>query len=159
MQERTKVTGALVERQPKSYILALVTSSLPETACVTGMKVYLSKEKAPTVAAAPAARTARRGKAEPKKDLFFTEMEIVGLATTDIDVQEIMTNLSASTLSRSVSLVYTQDKQMDIKDPVTNKVVEQRVFRDFKLRISFNPDVDVMNILAESRRNDLAFLY
>ena len=155
-QEKTKMTGELVERQPRSYILALVTNALPETACVVSLKLYSTKEKAPVAPVASGART--RGKEKPK-EVFVTEMEITGLATTDLDVTMIMTNLKASPLMRTVNLLHTQDKQMDIKDPVTGKVVEQRVFRDFKLRVSLNSDVDVMDLLAEQRKTVLAFLY
>jgi len=147
MQEKTRVTGSLVEHQPKSYVLALVTNSLPETACVTSLKMAIKKVTIQPDKNAP--KPARGQKPEVKKDIFFTEMEIIGLATTDLDVSMLMEKLSASPLIDKVDLVYSQDKQIDIKSPVTEKVVEQRVFRDFKLRVALSPDVDVMDILTD----------
>jgi len=143
MQEKNKVTASLVERQPKSYVLALLTNSLPETACITSMKLT------PKQAAANNPNQ-RPGRGPAAKDSTFTEIELMGLAVTDMDVAEMMTKLSSSPLVNKVDLIYSQDKQLDITDPVTNKIVTQRVFRDYKLRIALSPDVDVMDLLGSS---------
>jgi len=151
MQEKTKITSSLVERQPRSFILGTVTNAMPDTACITSYKLQIKKQAAEKPA--PGTRVARN--APKAEDKFATELEISGLATTDLDVTAFMTNLQASPLVKSADMAHSKDKKVDIKDIRTNKKVGERVFRDFKVRVVLH-DTDVMDIIAEQKKSEFS---
>jgi len=151
MANKAELTTGLLERQPRSYLLAVVTNCMPETACIETLKLYPKKV---IIAPAPMAEGEKSKNRKPakgeKKDRTVVEMEITGLAATDVDVSTLMANLSMSPLSESVDLAYSQDKQIDITDPKTEKVLDKKTFREFQVRMVLKTGVDVLDIIGQT---------
>jgi len=150
MAHKAELTTNLLERQPRSYLLAMVTNCMPETACIETLRLYPKKIIiAPTPPAEGEPQNRRGAKAE-KKERSVVEMEITGLASTDVDVSTLMANLSMSPLSESVDLAYSQDKPIDIKDPKSDKVLDKKTFREFQVRMVLKPGVDVLDFVGQT---------
>ncbi|HPD48540.1 MAG TPA: PilN domain-containing protein [Anaerohalosphaeraceae bacterium] len=130
MMKTMLMTAELLEPVPRSVILAGLTNSLP--AGVSLLEVNLvEKETATAAAASPASGGASRYKAASAKPAapepvapkeVETNIEIKGIAPSDIEVATYIARLGDSVLLESVSLVESKEHKID----------ETR-FREFKL--------------------------
>ncbi len=132
MLRKAELTASLMERVPRSHLLAVVTNALPETACLTDFT--LDRKKVVRAAAPADAKKPAKG-APLKVDQPVVFMEISGTAGTDVDVARFMANLARSPLASAVELDYTQEK-----------AAENVTFREFKVRVELRSDVDVMSL-------------
>jgi Tfp pilus assembly protein PilN len=122
MEAKARTTDALQERVPRSYLLGVITNSLPEGASLLDMQLQLKQ----VPSKAPGAKGANP---------TLVEMEIRGLAGTDVDVAKFIATLAANPLIASVDLVYSQQK-----------TVEQVQLREFQLRSELKSGVDVLDV-------------
>ena len=143
MLHKAELASRLLERVPRSTLLAAVTNALPHNASLTQFNITPKQ----IIANAPPTRKEsaeskfqkiqdqRMG--QPQSTTVFI-MEATGLAGTDVDVAKFIANLISNPLLTGVDLVYSQEK-----------VVEGRMVREFQVRMEVKPDIDVMDFTRE----------
>jgi len=149
MISKAKATGALLERVPRSYLLAILARALPEGASL--VKVELKAGTAKRQQAAPAKETSKFEAAKKKQEKAADSsepqvppmlVEVTGLAATDVQVAGFIANLNSNPLLASVDLDYSQDKTLNDRKSSDAKI---RV-REFRVTIELRPNVDVMDL-------------
>jgi Tfp pilus assembly protein PilN len=143
MAHQAEVTASLLERVPRSYLLAEFTNSLPAGVSLIdmGLDSRVKQAAAPAVAKTPfeqkkAELEAKSGKAAAapvqQAKLYDVAIKLTGVARTDVQVAQFINKLSRSTLLRDVNLVI-----------VDQFVVDQDQVRKFTLEMTLNPDATV----------------
>ncbi len=135
------MTSGLIEKVPRSIILACLTNNMPTGVSLLELKIE-EKEitiKTPKQAARTAGAAAAAAAAPPQK-IIETVVNISGIAPSDIGVANYIARLSESILLDRVSLVESKERKIDdIK------------FRQFKLNAYIKGDIlltreDISNI-------------
>lgn len=143
---KAKATAALLERVPRSYVLATITRALPKHAALTELTLKPVRRTQPR--RAPAKKRTKFAAAKKKKQakkppVMIMTLEVVGWAATDLQVSRFISNLLGSPLLSSVDLDYTKDKQIKAKE---KDKPDMRV-REFKVIMELYPDVDVIDLV------------
>ena len=143
---RAELAASLVEKVPRSNILAEFTNSLPPGLSLLNLSME-SKERAsappPAMTAFEQKRAALEGRAAnatvaPRVYDVFIKLE--GIALTDVQVGDFMEKLKRSSLFREVNLIYTeQTKEKD----ATGK--NEETLRKFQIELTLNPNAEVVN--------------
>lgn len=128
MMKTMVLTAELLEPVPRSVILAALTNNLPGGVSLIEMSL---KEKETTAAAtAPVTKgkyqavgTKTETVAEQPAKSTETDIEIVGIAPSDIEVANFISRLSDSMLLENVSLVESKEHK-----------IEETRFREFRLQ-------------------------
>jgi Tfp pilus assembly protein PilN len=143
---RAELAASLVEKVPRSNILAEFTNAMPPGLSLVNLLME-SKERA---SAAPPAMTAfeqKRAALEgrtlnapiaPKVYDVFLRLE--GIALTDIQIGDFMEKLKRSPLFREVNLIYTEE--ITQKDAHTKS---EEKLRKFQIELMLNPNAEVVN--------------
>lgn len=142
LRRKAKMTASLVERVPRSTILAVITNARPSNLAIVELGLVETKKKSsapPGTTGTKFAAALEQRTAQPARRTV--EMRVVGLATTDVEVARFIANLARNPLIQSVDLVYTEDK-----------LVDERSAREFELTLVLTPDVDAVDIAREARR-------
>lgn len=135
MLDKASRTSSLLEKVPRSNILAAVANALPEnssllkfemkpsrgTAVVAKAKTKYEQEKSKTAAGAAAAGNTVE---QPPRQMVLT---LTGLAGTDADVARFITSMKSCPLIDSPDLVYSQEKKF--KDVVVREFQVTMVVR------------------------------
>ena len=138
---KVELSTDLLERVPRSHLLARLTNCLPQKASLTGLVLKLEDVEvpAPASAAGPAGAAAgEQDKAKGGKNAKGTTkvkvwtFRIDGLAPTDVEVAEYMTRLSADPLFRVVDLQYSEEFPYR----------EGTTMRKFQLSFRLSPDAE-----------------
>jgi Tfp pilus assembly protein PilN len=140
MMKTALLTAELIEPVPRSLIVALLTNSLPESVSLSKIEIVQKASPTPKLSQYDALKAAAAPKS-PGQD-FITELEIEGLAASDIGVADYIANLSKSNMLENVSLV--QSKQ---KDSGSGS------YREFKLTSQIRGSFTVSNDEIEKIRN------
>ncbi len=134
MVRKAELDLALLEKVPRSYLLALVTNALPKQTAITQVSIETIKP-----ASAPVRRYTRRGSASaapaPSKAPPATpqiQAKITGLAGTDVELAKFIANLARNPLTGSVDLVYSQEK-----------MIGEISVREFQVILKLKPDASV----------------
>lgn len=122
MAHQAEVTASLLERVPRSYLLAEFTNSMP--AGVSLLDLTLDARVRQT--AAPVAKTPfeqkkaeleakKKGPAPPvaQAKLYDVGMKLTGVAQTDVQVAQFINKLSRSKLLSDVNLVIVDQFKLD----------------------------------------------
>jgi Tfp pilus assembly protein PilN len=146
--QHAELAAALVERIPRSNILAEFTNCMPPGASL----LELTMDSRPRVTAAPTGTAFEMKKRElearqkaatsapetPKLDVY---LKITGIAENDVQVSDFISKLNQSRLFRDVNLVvsemYMQDKVADL--------------RRFQIEMMLNPDAEVREVAADGK--------
>jgi Tfp pilus assembly protein PilN len=126
---KAQMAAELLERVPRSYLLASLTNALPVGTSLTAVKLTTAKSQAAVAAAAAAAaptrnkfktrdaaRTAQGGEAAAEKVKTtppLVTVEVTGLAETDVQVAEFIYNMRENPLMKSVELVFSEQRAVD----------------------------------------------
>jgi Tfp pilus assembly protein PilN len=152
------MTATLIEPVPRSILLACLTNNLPGGVSLTALEMK-EKEKPKAAAVSPAQTKAAAGSAGKKtgyqKPAEKTaaessaaaqepevNLEIKGLAPSDIEVANYIANLSASILLDQVQLVQSEER-----------VIDGLKFREFRLTARLKPNLKLTRKDIESIRN------
>ena len=136
------MTSSLVERVPRSTILAAVTNACPKNLSLLELKLRTENKK--KAVAETSRRKTKYATTAKKRGLgkepvrTIVKMTIIGLAGTDLEVAQFMTNLARYRLIESVDLVETKQK-----------VVDDRTVREFEITANLMSDVDAIDIVGE----------
>ncbi len=129
---QAELTGSLLEKLPRSFLLAEITNALPEGVSLVDLGLESRLQAAP--AAAPtrtafekrAAAASAADNAGPRR--FDAMMRITGIADTDMQVAQLMNRLSRSALLNDINLVVSD--QLDRSDSRLRK---------FQIEMKVNP--------------------
>ncbi len=148
MLEKAEVTTALVEKVPRSILLAELINRMPEDLTLTDFDL-IGKRIHRAVAASPkdtrpkprslADRSGPRGTKEntpkPSPPSFEFTLEMVGLAATDNEVADYHASLLRSELLDRVDLMFSSETTID---DVT--------MRQFRIEAKLKPNADARHI-------------
>jgi len=159
MTALAKSTASLLERVPRSYVLAMVAQALPEHCSL--VKVELKPNLKKLVAKASRGPKGSKFEAVKKKQQGPRSTEriqppmmlvVTGHAATDVQVASFIKNLHGNPLLSSVDYNFSQDKALKSTRPDSPKI---RV-REFKVTMELRPNVDVIDLLNPDRRSESA---
>ncbi len=148
MLEKAQSTSMLLERVPRSYLLAVVANSLPPKASLLEINLYPKQIIAPPDPTKDAKFAAKSGQNAAPASRIIVEMEVSGLAETDVGVARFIANLARCPLAESVDLIYSQEKAIEIKN-AKGDVVAKPLMREFQVRMVLRNDVDVIDVIGK----------
>jgi hypothetical protein len=144
METQAALSASLLEKVPRSYLLAEITNSLPPNVSLIDFnltsaaknappnpaqyKTVYEQKKAEIEAAKIAAATAGQTK------IFEVTMKVTGMAENDVQVAQFMNQLAKSKLLRDVNMVVSDEFQPSPKD---------EKLRKFVIEMTLNPDAEV----------------
>lgn len=134
----------LMERVPRSSLLAVVTNSLPKHASLIRFDMETQKKESESQSGSAGAKKATKF-AKVSSDRLTSSsqaavtVKITGLASTDVEVARFIANMARNPLMKSVDLVYSQEKLLDKNDPLV---------REFQVKAELQQDVDAINIVG-----------
>jgi|SRR5687768_646837 Tfp pilus assembly protein PilN len=140
MAMQAELTSSLIEKVPRSFLLAELTNSLPTGVSLVDLVLDSRKRSAPPPAApkgsfeVKAAGTAGAKPAAPQVQpiLYDVTMKVTGIASNDVQVAQFITKLNASRLLRDVNLVISDEfKSGDDK------------LRKFQIEMTLNPSAEI----------------
>lgn len=136
MARQAELSQSLLEKAPRSYILAQITNSLPPSVSLLDFELQ-SKKKAVT----PPAQTKfekHRDKLkdqntppQPQPQQYDVLLKITGVAGTDVQVAQFMGKLLQCPLFQDVNLAYSQEYKSD-----------RELLRKFEIDMMLNPDAE-----------------
>lgn len=160
LRERGEITQLLIERVPRSVLLAEITNRMPGNVTLTQFEMT-SRRVMPAVTPVdeppPAPKSlsdklglgddGEKAKVEPprpKPPRLEFSLIIEGLAISDTEVADFQSNLKQCPLLERVDLISTVES-----------VTDEVAMRKFRLEASIRPDADVAMIKpVESKRKD-----
>jgi Tfp pilus assembly protein PilN len=142
--EKAKQSGTLLERVPRSYLLATVTNALPGDCSLTKLEI---KAVQTTVAAAAKAKSKYEAEkaalavgavTQSSREVVLT---VTGMAGTDGEVAGFIAAMQRCPLIATADLVYSQEKKVESGD---TKTTEAPVLaREFQVLMHLRADVDL----------------
>lgn len=150
MFEKAELASALVERVPRSILLAELINRMPDKLALLEFDMKSEKLKPPPP---PAGAKDPKGRLAVKNDKIKTKQEapepvqkvepprykvtiaMTGVAPTDEELSKYMAELNAYALLRDVTLEYTEQKE-----------IEGQEMRKFKINMSLDGSADVRRI-------------
>lgn len=161
MLERAELAAALVERVPRSILLAELINRMP--AEVSLLEFNIESEKVRQIVRTEAAdqpkgsggrlapaRGATRGEAaaagaiKVQAPKYMVDITLVGVARTDRDVASFLAELNGYELLSDVALNYSEETSLD-----------GVVLREFRIRMKLDPDADIRDVDPLSKPRDL----
>jgi Tfp pilus assembly protein PilN len=149
MLQKAELASALVERVPRSILLAELVNRMPDRLSL--LELHLSsKEITPRKPVkndseksggrlkpkrAATKSEAAEEKAKIEAPMYQVDLELIGVAPTDLEVSHYLVELNAYTLVQDVKLEYSEEKE-----------IEGQTMREFKLRLRLDPTADVRDI-------------
>ncbi len=148
MINKAELAAALVERVPRSILLAELINRMPPRLGL--LELHLSSDRIKpvrgtvergglgTLDAPQRARTKEEAMAEARKlepPKYDVVIEMVGVAPTDLEVSSYKGDLASYALLDEVELLYTEEKEL-----------EGRRIREFRIRARLDPDADVRQV-------------
>ena len=143
MAHQAELTASLLEKVPRSFVLAEITNGLP-----TGISLLDLSLDAKVVTNAPVAKTAfdiRKAEIDAGKPLsgiasaqprvYDVTMRATGIAETDVQVAQFITKLNKSPMLKDVNLLYT--------DEYTTGSEKTIKLRKFQIEMSLNPNAQI----------------
>jgi len=113
MLRKARLTTRLLERVPRSYLLAVVTNALPRGASLAQFELESKRHETTVVSKKKTryAKAAARKQAETtsRRDVTLT---ITGRAGTDVEVARFIASVARCPLMESVDLVYSEEKEV-----------------------------------------------
>lgn len=146
MLEKARSTSTLLERVPRSYLLGVLTNSLPAHASLQQVSLYPKQVITPVETPKDPKFAAKSG--QQNTSLMIVEMEVTGLADTDVGVAKFIAALARCPLAESVDLVYSQEKPIEVKDS-KGAVVARHQLREFQVRMVLRSNVDVIEVIGK----------
>ncbi|MFA6133123.1 MAG: PilN domain-containing protein [Phycisphaerae bacterium] len=146
MLRKAEMTARLLERVPRSTLLAVVTNALPRQASLTQFQL-IPKLVVRAEPVRPAGETTDKfnriqdQRSNPPQSTYTYSIEVTGMAGTDVEVAKFITNLVRNPLLTSVDLAYSQEK-----------LVNERPVREFQVKMEVRSDIDVMDVLQNTER-------
>lgn len=136
MLKKADMTAQLLERVPRSYLLAAATNALPPGGSMTCFE--LSTRRHDTAVISNEAKTryeAAARKKIKKSSRMDVTLTVTGLAGTDVEVARFIAEMARCPLMDTVDLVYSEQKE-----------VNSVVMRKFQVVMRLKADADVRQV-------------
>ncbi len=145
--KKAKATAALLERVPRSYLLAVLTQALPKNASLTEVKLdpkrkILGQNSKLVKKSSKFAAAKGKKKQAPVPQIVVT-VEVTGLAATDVEVARFLANLLRNPLLTNVDLGYSQEKVLRARQ----KDLPDLNVREFQVTMELRENVDVIDLI------------
>ncbi len=139
MQDKAQLSAMLTEPIPRSLLLATITNNLP--AGVSLLSYNLDTREIKVAQPKPvASKTTAKSSASKKKSSepevpvipvkkFETEVKFIGLAGSDLEVAQLISDLSKSNLMANVSLKYSEEF-----------IRQESTYKRFEISAVMNPE-------------------
>ncbi len=140
MLRKAELTAVLIERVPRTLLMAEMINHMPETMSLRHMKLE-TRQLTGSVRARTAMQRERQrlGQNEEQDTIQAPETEltlsVVGLAPTDVEVAQFMSALGAHRLFNDVSLRSSEQTRVD-----------ERALREFRVDMKIRQDLDLQNV-------------
>ncbi|MFA9476907.1 PilN domain-containing protein [Phycisphaerales bacterium AB-hyl4] len=140
MIHKAQVTGVLLERVPRSLLMAELINHMPATLSLTEMDLETRELRTTTRPRTAIEREQQRLASRSKANDMFSQIEVpetemtvnlVGVAPTDVEVARFMTALGRHNMFYDVNLLFSEQ----------TTISEQRM-RQFRIELKVNQDVD-----------------
>lgn len=146
LARQAELAASLIDRVPRSKVLAELTNRLPTGVSLTDLEMTRKKRAAPVVTKTAFAKRKSGAKGKtvelpPAPDQFDVQVQVVGVAGSDQQVSAFMESLQNSGLFSAVELLYSS--QLDRAETDTRK---------FNLDLTLNPAADIRPV-ANARKN------
>jgi Tfp pilus assembly protein PilN len=150
MAQQAELTASLLEKVPRSFVLAEITNGLPSGVSLLDFGLEAKRRNVVPVATAANKTIFAQKQAEIEKEkaekklasdpalqprVYDVTMKITGIADTDIQVSQFITKLNRSPLFRDVNLLISDQFDRD-----------GRTLRKFQIELTLIPDADVSNV-------------
>ncbi|HEV7300190.1 MAG TPA: PilN domain-containing protein [Tepidisphaeraceae bacterium] len=160
MARQAELTDSLLERVPRSYLLAEITNAMPSGISLLDLALDSKAKAAPVVvktqfeekrAKAKAAKVAKGEAAAPpppapkQYDVF---LRVTGIADNDVQVAQFISRLNGSDLLKDVNLVISDEFQK-VRNSTGEKTGDK--MRRFQIEMSLRPDAEVMSTTDKTR--------
>ena len=139
MLDKAKRSAALMERMPRSYLLAMLSNALPDGASLKSVRMAMRTVAAPASAQPKTKAAAVKAKAKPRAPKVAVVLSINGRATTDVQVARFIARLAAHPLTDVVDLAYSKESDGQQKTAT----------REFQLTVMLKPDADVLDAIRD----------
>jgi len=147
---KAELTASLMERVPRSYLLAVVTNALPQGASLT--KFDLERKRVTVIAKSTNKGSKKKTKfatvsqqRSARSQPYVIAVNVTGLAGTDIQVAKFIAAVAGNPLAKTVDLIYSQEK-----------FVDKVTMREFRIKIDLRTNVDVIDILRDNSATEIA---
>jgi len=144
MLDKAKRSAALMEKMPRSYLLAMLTNSLPEGASIQSLRMATQVVVEPDAAKPKNKAAALRAASSAKPPQLSVVLNVSGKASTDVQVARFIARLAAHPLTDVVDLSYSRESR-DAKD---------KGAREFQLTVMLKPDADVLDAIQAEAVED-----
>jgi Tfp pilus assembly protein PilN len=136
MAEQAELSQSLLEKAPRSYLLAQITNSMPAGVSLLDLQMTSKRKAAPV---APQTQFQKHGKSLKDKDAtpppqpqtYDVHLELTGVAGTDVQVAQFMGKLLQCRLLQDVNLAYSQEFKQN-----------NQMLRKFEIEMMLNPDAE-----------------
>jgi Tfp pilus assembly protein PilN len=153
LAHQAELTASLLERVPRSYLLAEITNGIPGGVSLLDFQMDSRIRVQPTAAAPKTAFEQRKAEVDTSKQapamaqprIYDVGMKITGLATTDVQVAQFMNKLNRSPLFKDVNLLISDEYKQG-----------QDVLRKFQIEMSLNPEAQISSSDAVEKTNKTA---
>ena len=149
MLQKADLAAALVERVPRSILLAELINRMPDRLSLLEFELTSERIKPAIKRVDPEQKTGRlaprraptkeeaadgqKQKIQPPR--YDVDVVLVGVAPTDLEVSRYLAALNAYALFREVTLQYSEEKE-----------IEDRLMRKFEINMRLEPDADVRDV-------------
>ena len=120
---KAQMAAELLERVPRSYLLASLTNALPPGCSLTNIKLTTTNPQVPVQPAADRNKFKTRAQAKAGAEGDTTPkvkapppkvcLEVTGLAETDVQVADFIYNMRANPLMKSAELVFSEQGEVN----------------------------------------------
>jgi Tfp pilus assembly protein PilN len=161
MLSKARLAAALVERVPRSILLAELINRMPNRLGL--LELELESQKVVPVREAPR-RRGSKGRLGPKRAItreeaakmqedkdkkiepprFRASLKLVGVAPTDLEVSEYINALNSYELLKDVNLVSSEERKFDGEK-----------MRQFEISMTLNPNADVRDAAPTMKRKSV----
>ena len=160
MLTKARLAAALVERVPRSILLAELINRMPPRMGL--LKIELTSDKLKPVVKRSMTGTGslkrpmrarsrreiakQRGEDKPQVDVprYRVKIKLVGVAPTDIEVSRYIAALNAHPLLKDVTLKYSEERK-----------VENSRMRQFEINMELNDKLDIRDVAPMIRRQNI----
>lgn len=137
MVRKAQVTGTLLERVPRSVLLAELINSMPPNLSLLDLKVdtkVITRAPRPTTAMERAKLNNDAKNAKPEFQAPETQVDITltGVAPTDVQVAQFMSTLGSNDMFAEQHLGFSEET-----------TIQKQNMRKFRVEIQLSPDMDV----------------
>ena len=159
MAMQAELTSSLLEKVPRSFLLAEITNSMPSGVSLLDLVLESKRRTSPSPAAQaktsafekrsaanqPSGKKKGAATAVNEAKVYDVTIKITGIASTDVQVAQFITKLNQSMLLRDVNLVISDVYKGGTGQDANN------VMRKFQIEMMVSPNADVASLAEKPK--------